>query len=68
MQLTHVCLITRDVPGLSRWYAQALGLAPVLYGDQYAEIVTGRGTLSFFQAEAMEALAPGARPPGATPA
>ena len=59
--LTHVCLITEDVPRLARWYAGVLGCRAEMFGEQYAEVPAPGCTVSFFR---WQRLCP---PPGAPP-
>jgi len=46
MILTHTCIITDDVKGLSLFYQTVLGINPVLYREDYSEFNTERGNLS----------------------
>lgn len=56
MKLTHVCIITEDVKGLSDFYAKVLKIDPDFYGD-YAELKTDVGTLALFDVDSYEKLA-----------
>lgn len=63
--LTHTCLFTNDVGSLAEFYGSILNLEPTVYGDEYAELATGGGTLSIYSVEAQNALAPGSAQAGA---
>jgi lactoylglutathione lyase len=57
VRLDNVRLLTRDLPGCMRFYADGLGL-PVLFGgpgDAYAELGAGEASIALFSAEAMAA-------------
>ena len=58
--LTHVCLVTDDVPQLARFYASVLACPADIHGDQYAEVASAGAVLSCFRTSAMTQLAPGA--------
>ena len=57
--LINTCLITKDVRGMSDFYARALQVEPRKVDETYVEFPTGNGTLSLFAAEAQEKYIPG---------
>jgi len=58
MKLIGVCLITKDVPTLARFYAKVLGVEAV--GDKtHVEMRTQGAGLAIFSVEGMEDMAPG---------
>ncbi len=62
--LTHVCLFCDDVPELAAWYGHVLGIEPVFYGSEYAELSAGQATLAIFERRQQNELAPGSAAPG----
>ena len=58
MILTHTCIITDDVKGLSLFYETVLGMKAVFYGEDYSEFNTERGNLSIYSSDMLNELAP----------
>ena len=56
--LTGVCLLTRDVPALSRFYSRLLD-APTEGDDQFCVVHVPGAQLSFFDLRGMENMAAG---------
>lgn len=52
------------MPRLARFYADILACPAEMYGAQYAEVRSPGCAVSFFRADAMERLAPGAAAAG----
>jgi len=46
MKLTHVRVVTSDVPRLVSFYQDITGITPVIGSDDYVEIRTNAGTLA----------------------
>jgi predicted enzyme related to lactoylglutathione lyase len=65
MKLTHVRLLTSDVPGLVRFYAEALGLEMKIEISEgfYAEMVAGDVLVALYSRERMVAVGAAAEPP-----
>jgi len=61
--LSHTCLITNDVPGLTDFYMYVLQIQPVKSGDSYVEFRAGAATLALFAADAQEKYIPGSAIP-----
>lgn len=59
MQLTHSCIITRNIKRLLAFYRDVLQIEPHMFGERYAEFPTESATLSLFTLAAHEELAPG---------
>lgn len=59
-RLTHLRLLTGDVPRMARFYAEILARAADLHGDECAEVPAPGCAVSFFRTDAMDRLAPGA--------
>ncbi len=57
MILTHTCIITDDVKGLSLFYETVLGMKAVFYGEDYSEFNTERGNLSIYSSDMLNELA-----------
>jgi catechol 2,3-dioxygenase-like lactoylglutathione lyase family enzyme len=57
MKLTHSCIITNDVPKLTKFYNDVLQIEPQGEGS-YIEFPTENGILSLFSLESMEQYAP----------
>jgi catechol 2,3-dioxygenase-like lactoylglutathione lyase family enzyme len=58
MRFTGVCLITKDVLALARFYAEVLGVQAV-GDDRHMELSTDGAGLAIFAVEGMEDMAPG---------
>jgi catechol 2,3-dioxygenase-like lactoylglutathione lyase family enzyme len=63
--LAITCLITKDVRGLSDFYAKVLQIEPHRTGDDYVEFRTPAATLALFSATAQENYIPGVAVPAA---
>lgn len=63
-ELSHTCLFTNHVQRLAEFYGKALNIKPVMYGDGYAEVQTSKGTLSFYNVEEQNEIAPGSAQAG----
>lgn len=63
-ELSHTCLFTDNVRGLANFYGRVLDIEPVVYGEGYAEVQTPKGTLSFYDVEEQNELAPGSAQAG----
>ena len=61
MKLTHVCIITEDLEGLTQFYQVVLQIEPEVYRGEYVEFPSGDGgaTLSLYSLESHDKLAPG---------
>jgi len=64
VELSHTCLFTDNVKRLADFYGRILDVEPVEYGDGYAEVQTSKGTLSFYNVEEQNEMAPGSAQPG----
>ncbi len=53
-----ICLITRNVPALTQFYRQVLGVMAD-GNDAHAELRTEGASIALFSAEGMESMAPG---------
>jgi catechol 2,3-dioxygenase-like lactoylglutathione lyase family enzyme len=58
MKLTHICIVTENLPGLRDFYQEILQVQPEQFKDDYAEFGTGGAILSLFELKSHEALAP----------
>ena len=58
MKLTHICIVTKNLPGLRDFYQEILQVPPEQFKDDYAEFRTEGAILSLFELESHEALAP----------
>ena len=65
MKLTNSCIVTENVKQLGLFYRDVLQIEPQIYGEDYIEFPTECGTLSLYNAEAYERMAPGAIHPAA---
>ena len=61
--LSHTCLITNNVRGMTDFYAYVLQIEPIRSGDSYVEFRTSAGTLALFAADAQEKYIPGSATP-----
>lgn len=60
MKLSHVCIVTDDVDGICEFYQKVLGSEVQRYGEDYGELATEGGTLSFYRTAALDQLVSGA--------
>jgi catechol 2,3-dioxygenase-like lactoylglutathione lyase family enzyme len=58
MKLTHICIVTENLPELRDFYQEILQVQPEQFKDDYAEFRTEGAILSLFELESHEALAP----------
>lgn len=58
MKLTGICLITKDVPALAKFYQTILNV-PGEGDDTHIDFVTDGAGLAIFSEEGMEGMAPG---------
>lgn len=65
MKLTHICIITENLPELRDFYQKILQVQPEQFKDDYVEFGTGGAILSLFELENHEALAPKSMASGA---
>ncbi len=65
MNLTHACLITKNLAAMREFYTKILQTEPRVYAEDYLEFSGQGAILSLYQAESMEKIAPGAMTPGA---
>lgn len=63
-ELSHTCLFTNNVLKLAEFYGKVLNIEPAVYGDGYAEVQTSKGTLSFYNVEEQNQMAPGSAQAG----
>ena len=63
MELTHICIVTKNVRKMADFYRGALRIEPIDYGDEYVEFKTRGGILSIFAFSEQEKLAPGSTRP-----
>ena len=58
MKLTHICIITENLPRLRDFYQKILQLQPEQFKNDYVEFSTGCAILSLFELKSHDALAP----------
>ena len=58
MKLTHICIVTENLPGLRDFYQKILQLPPEQFKNDYVEFGTEGAILSLFELKSHEALAP----------
>lgn len=57
--LVNTCLISNDIQTMAAFYQRVLKITPQFNGESYAEVRTGTGILSLFDARAQESYIPG---------
>ena len=65
MDFVSIRIITGDVARLAAFYERATGVQADRYGEDFAELKTGRATLAIGSTRTVASLAPGAARPGA---
>jgi len=63
MELTHVRLVTKDVPRLVSFYHDITGIEPVISSDDYVELRSNHGILAICSQRSFELYGVGAAMP-----
>lgn len=63
MNLTHICIITRDVSRIANFYKKVLKAEPAIENRYYVEFEVKDAKLAIFDIKSQEMIAPGSLTP-----